>query len=96
MVSVSKITQTHSRYVIKTESRAFSTANGIVRTNKCMPLSFMMGGVDFNAQPYMMTSTPSVLSMGKRVMEDISSFMDPRYGSLCYNPIWCCCALTRH
>ena len=70
MVSVSKVTQSHKRYVTGIKSRSFNAACGGFRADKCLPLSFMMGGADFNAQPYMMTSTPSVLSMGKRVMEE--------------------------
>ena len=65
MLSTSEVTQLYKRYVTRIKSRLFSTANGVYRADRCLPLSFMAGGPDFNAQPYMMTSTPSVLSWVK-------------------------------
>jgi len=69
LVSLAKVKFLKNMFAIA-PTKTFSTANGPYETDKVILLNFMMGGQSFVASPYIMANTPSVISMGKKVMEE--------------------------
>ena len=58
------------RFVQKDELQEFNTANGTFESDDVVSLSFSLGKTCFEARPYLMEESPSVLSMGKRCLEE--------------------------
>ena len=50
--------------------RRFDTANGVFKASDAVHLDYDMCGEVFSAMPYVMASTPSVISVGKKVMQE--------------------------
>ena len=58
------------KYILPAEPQEFNTANGPYESSEVVSLSFRMGNVRYDARPYLMEDTPSVLSMGMRCMNE--------------------------
>ena len=66
----------HARgYICPAEPQQFDTANGPYTSGEAVSLSFRIGNMRYDAKPYLMENTPSVLSMGMRCMHEEFSFV---------------------
>ena len=63
------------KFVTKAELQEFNTANGQYETDEIIPLTFVMGNDSYDARPYLMENSPSVLSMGQRCMNEGFCFL---------------------
>ena len=64
--------QTQSAPVGKSGSITFATANGKIRTTEVVPMHCEVFGTDI--APFLLPETPSVLSVGRRCMEEQYDF----------------------
>ena len=69
LVSSSKTKFLEDAYCVAKKQR-FNTANGEFETSKAVHLDLDLLGDVFSAMPYIMANTPSVISVGKKVMQE--------------------------